>query len=540
MPEVVDNDNRVKYILGAAAVGLVAVRTFSFVRRRIDPVSKAVLRGYVDESAMAREQLEHAPIRRACTLLGPAHIVIGQDAGKWLLVKNRHNLAAGREVAKLIARSQGKKGEKEAISIPPALPKMDGPPHDRARRTIAPAFRTDALVAYLPKVQHVAGTSLDQWVDRCKDEEFIEIEDSMKEVCIRIAPFKCESSPMAFTMMLGARIPDNNPTEMARLRARYAELFIGLLPWPLGPKDGKQRVERAMQGIRGDVTIIIKERMAALEQQSSESSQPNVDPLWLLVKSADDSGNKLTVDELASHAIQFVIAGQEGTSMLLTSFIVEFIKNPDLVTRLRSEQAAFTASTGRTIPTFEDFKQMPLLEATFREVERLHPVEVFVMRKAKEELKYDAADGKSYTIPKDSVVLWDFLAANRDPIYYPSPDTFNPDRWLRTSAPSCPHATPSMPPQDAPLDIGPATISPFRLASFGAGHRICIGMQFARMLEMAVGSLLVREYEFSTVKAGIRLRRTLSTTKPILHYVDGVWVKFGRRAVPELQGGGET
>ena len=81
-------------------------------------------------------------------------------------------------------------------------------------------------------------------------------------------------------------MPDDNFEEMARLRERYAELFLGFTPWPIGPWDGKKRSNIAKAGILKDVGEIIKERRRVLEEKekngkaADDGVAEDSDPLW--------------------------------------------------------------------------------------------------------------------------------------------------------------------------------------------------------------------------------------------------------------------
>lgn len=72
---------------------------------------------------------------------------------------------------------------------------------------------------------------------------------------------------------------------------------------------------------------------------------------------------------------------------------------------------------------------------------------------------------------------------HRDPSVFPDPDTFNPDRWITTSADGKPE-----------IDYGtPAMREMF--FSWGKGTRICIGMNMAIMELKILLARVINQFE---------------------------------------------
>ena len=166
-----------------------------------------------------------------------------------------------------------------------------------------------------------------------------------------------------------------------------------------------------------------------------------------------------------------VIAGHETTARILAAWTFELLSNRPLIAALRQEQADLVKSYPLDADnnyTNEHIKHMPLLDATFREIERLYGPVGEISRVARNDIIFYPADGsKPTTIKKGNRVAWSITATNRDPTVYPSPNTFNPYRWLDSSVTS---STTSSKDQDS--DIGTVKVSSFRLGTFGAGHRV--------------------------------------------------------------------
>ena len=229
----------------------------------------------------------------------------------------------------------------------------------------------------------------------------------------------------------------------------------------------------------------------------------------------------MTVEELANQCFVLVLAGHETTATTITSFIVKCIQNPSILTRCREEQDSLIRTSGRTDITPQDLKRMPYLDSVFRELERMHPAGIpnIIPRRIINETIYTPPDGGAPTRFKaGSLLFWDIASTNYDPQLYPNPHTFDPERWLTFSTDGNN--------EDTTTDLGNVPISNFKLATFSAGHRVCIGMQFARMEMMAIAGMLIREYDVVNVSAGGKWDRVF---KGGIRFVDGVNVGFVKR-----------
>ncbi|TPX72413.1 hypothetical protein SpCBS45565_g00573 [Spizellomyces sp. 'palustris'] len=393
---------------------------------------------------------------------------------------------------------------------------QDGEEHTHTRRLLTPAFKLDALRAYLPRIHRMARAELLHWTASPS----VDLQAGIKQLTLRIA----------FTLLLGADIPEDEYEFSPGLLSRYQDLLRGFMPWPFSRWDSTDRSKEAKLRIQQDVEKIIRKRMALLD----EGYEPKeIDPLWLLMKSTDEEGNRyeksvlqrpklksitnldllcrLPVNELALHAVLLVVAGHETTAATIASFIATCLQNPALVDTLRQEQDELAAACQDKpfTPNQEDLRNMHRLQETFREVERMYPVAMQITRKTAKDLIYLEDGHNPVVIPEGSYVAFDILSTNRDPATYTNPDTFDPSRWSKS----------------ARADSAEKPISNFSLATFGAGHRHCLGMQFARLEMGIIGSMLIREFEWNKLE-GIRLERV---PLPTFRWRDGLWVNLRQR-----------
>lgn len=165
-------------------------------------------------------------------------------------------------------------------------------------------------------------------------------------------------------------------------------------------------------------------------------TQPGDDLLSALVQ-AEETGDKLSDDELVAMAFLLLVAGHETTVNLIGSGTLALLQHPDQLDRLRRDPTLIK-------PAIEE-----LLRFTT-------PVETGTERYAREELTVAGV-----TLPKGSLVFAVLASANRDEKQFPDPDR---------------------------LDI---TRDPNKHLSFGLGPHYCVGAPLARLeAQIAINTLV--------------------------------------------------
>ncbi|KAJ7091817.1 cytochrome P450 [Mycena epipterygia] len=152
----------------------------------------------------------------------------------------------------------------------------------------------------------------------------------------------------------------------------------------------------------------------------------------------------------------FVIAAAHSTATGLQVFVLACMCHQEWI---KSAQAQIDAVVGPTrLPNFSDREQMPYIEAVCREVLRWRPAARFgIPHKATADdiVQYN---GEEYYIPKDSTVIGVPWIMEHDPVVYPDPDIFKPERWLDTNG---------------------QLREDYSTTAFGWGRRTCPGSPFA-------------------------------------------------------------
>src|SRR5262245_39750738 len=186
-------------------------------------------------------------------------------------------------------------------------------------------------------------------------------------------------------------------------------------------------------------------------------ADPKSDLVTALIQ-AEESGDRLSPDELRAMIMLLLVAGHETTVNLIGNGMLALLEHPEQMDKLRRDP-------GLIRPTVEE-----LLRFT-------SPVDMAPERYAREDVSMGGV-----TIPRGEMVFVVLTSANRDERQFPNPDK---------------------------LDI---TREPNKHLSFGLGLHFCLGAQLARLEgQLAINSLLRRlpNLRLTVPASDLRWRRGL-------------------------------
>lgn len=122
--------------------------------------------------------------------------------------------------------------------------------------------------------------------------------------------------------------------------------------------------------------------------------------------------------------------------------LYELAKNPSIQNQLREEIDNVLQSNGSDLITYDAVVNMELLSRVvngwcvvlyfgfrlifFKESLRLYPVVPFLQRETSKDYQLSGSDAK---LPKGTQIIIDVLGIHRDPVHYPVPERFDPDRF---------------------------------------------------------------------------------------------------------------
>lgn len=194
--------------------------------------------------------------------------------------------------------------------------------------------------------------------------------------------------------------------------------------------------------------------------------------LYLKVQSEGGSEKEgITEDHMFRLQLDLFVAGTHTTSTNLTWFFLYMLHHTDVQRKCHKEIMS-VVGTDRAV-TLRDRASLPYCNAAIHEVIRLASVVPTTMpHRVTEEVELGG-----FTLPVDSIVIFNLHSANMDPTYWDRPKEFRPQRWLDTD-----HGTFTMYDDFMP---------------FGMGPRVCIGKPLAQMELFLFVTNFLQRFTFS-------------------------------------------
>lgn len=316
-------------------------------------------------------------------------------------------------------------GRRSPFPIPASLKPMtesmiqeDDPNHRRLRELVRRAFRPQAI------------DDLEAGIQRHADE--------LLDGLVRESTFDLQSRyALPIPVRMISRMMGVSAEDMPKFQEAMAVVTRGFSGW---------RVLRTLfldlPGTVGFVRELVRNKRAT----------PGDDILTELIQ-AEDSGDRLTEDELVGMVFLLIVAGFETTVHLITNGVLTLLQHPEQLERLRADPG--------------------LIDSAVEEILRHRgPIQSTKPGYAKEDIALHGI-----TIPKGKPIMPLLAAANHDPRVFENPEDF---------------------------DIGRA---PNRHLGFGHGVHFCLGAHLARAeTRVALKTLIERATNLRLAVDPARLR----------------------------------
>ena len=389
----------------------------------------------------------------------PTVIMIGSEANTFLFRnENKYVVSAWPKSTRVLLG-------KESLS------NSSGKVHTSRRKLLYEAFQPRALASYIPTMEQITEKYLQRWKKMGTLTWYPELRNFTFDI----------ASNLFLSTDGGAQ------SKVGELFEQFSDGLFSIpvfLPWT---KFGKALHAR-------------KELLEHLEKiviQRQQADDPGQDALGLLIQAKDDEGNSLSLEELKDQVLLLLFAGHETLTSAIASFCFLTAQHPDVMQRLRDEQARLNIADTTTL---ENIKQMTYLEQVLKEVMRIIPPVGGGFREAVETFEFSG-----YRIPKGWNLQYQIAQTHKDEEIYPESDRFNPDRF-------------------APENLADKQAS-FGYIPFGGGLRECLGKEFARLEMRLFASKLLQNYDWELLPdQSLEL-----VTVPTPHPRDGLKINFNCR-----------
>ncbi|NWT10566.1 CP26B protein, partial [Vireo altiloquus] len=341
-------------------------------------------------------------------------------------------------------------------------------------------FSHEALESYLPKIQLVIKDTLRAW---SSNPEPINVYHEAQKLTFR----------MAIRVLLGFRIPDE---ELGRLFEVYQQFVENVFSLPMDlPFSGYRRGIRARETLQKGLEKAIQEKL------QNTQGKDYADALDILIESGKEHGKELTMQELKDGTLELIFAAYATTASASTSLIMQLLKHPRVLEKLREELRSKGILHNGCICEgslrLDNINGLHYLDCVIKEVLRLFTPISGGYRTVLQTFELDG-----FQIPKGWSVMYSIRDTHDTAPVFKDVDVFDPDRFGQGRS------------EDKD--------GRFHYLPFGGGVRTCLGKHLAKLFLKALAIELASTSHFELAT------RTFPkiTLVPVVHPVDGLKVKF--------------
>lgn len=363
----------------------------------------------------------------------------------------------------------------------------EGEYHDKQRQLIQPTFYPNRIKSYAEIMVKKTLNLCHNW----KEGTELDIQKEMTHLTLEII---CKAVLGYDIKPEDDQIGDSLLTCMNyfnRLLMPFGELIekIPILPINKGFKTAKENLD-------GIVFKMINEHRIKLEKNENKEN----DLLFTLLKSQYDTveGVQMSDQQLRDEVMTIFLAGYETTANALTWTFYLLSEHPAIDARLEKE--IYSVIDNKLNVSFDDIQKLGYTTKVLTESMRLYPPAWALGRQAINDCKI----GK-YIIPSGSIILMSQYVMHRNPLYFPDPDAFFPDRWTDEFKKNLPR---------------------FSYFPFGGGIRSCVGEPFAWMETILIIAIINRLWKMNSLSSNKVILKPLATLRPKY----GMRLKITRRS----------
>uniref|UniRef100_A0A7S1CP77 Cytochrome P450 n=1 Tax=Bicosoecida sp. CB-2014 TaxID=1486930 RepID=A0A7S1CP77_9STRA len=278
-----------------------------------------------------------------------------------------------------------------------------------------------------------------------------------------------------------------------------------LLGLPMWMVPSMRRVKRDVAELRAVLRASIERRLheeggdGGDDSKGGEGDEGKAkDLLGLLLAARDEeTGERMTTEEVMDEVMTFFLAGQDTTATLVDWMLRNFVDNPEWCARVVAEIDAHVTPRGRQ-PVYEDLASLEVLDMCMRETLRRESPVPLLGRVATRDVELGG-----FQLPAGTVVLTaPWLVHHNPDVWGADCDAFDPARFGR--------------------DAGGAKKHDYSFMPFSSGMRRCIGANLA-MLEAKV--MVIRLLQAFEVR-GDASKPPTEADVGIVRRPESVWVKF--------------
>ncbi|GAA2594852.1 hypothetical protein GCM10010399_26780 [Dactylosporangium fulvum] len=325
--------------------------------------------------------------------------------------------------------------EKARLLVGNGLVSSEWEDHRHQRRMLQPAFHQARMRGYVSLMAEEIDAVTSAW----HEGEAFDVSDAMHALTLRITA----------RTMFGTTVGDRAVPEVAYCMPIIMRGVYQRMVAPIGwqeklPTPGNRRFDT----VRARMHDVIRETI----EDTRRSAVDRGDLLSILVNARDDeTGEKLTDEEIYDQVMTLLIGGTETTGNTMAWVFYILGQHPDIERRLHAE---LDDVLGDRAPTFDDLPNLSFTWQVLQETLRMYPPAWMLTRTTTRE-----AELAGRRLTPGSIVMYSPYAQGHNPALFADPEVFDPDRWRPELAKSLPRGA---------------------MVPFSAGNRKCIGDAFGQ------------------------------------------------------------
>lgn len=369
------------------------------------------------ETALRFEK-RHGPVFRISVFGMTAVVLIGPEANQ-LVLQDRDNAFSNAKGWEFFIGRFFKRG----------IMLLDFEEHKFHRGIMQAAFKKQALMQYVDRMNSVITRTLNQWQPTQGRTSF-EVLPNIKQLTLNIAT----------EVFMGEKLgPEADKINRAFVACVLAGTALIRYPVPGGRWARGLSARKTLEAFFG----------ARITQRRRN---PGSDLFSQLCLAEDENGRRFSDADIVNHMIFLMMAAHDTSTITLNAIFYYLAKHPQWQQRLRQDSQALA----KTTVAYQDLDALTGIDAVMKECLRLMPPVHGIPRRTVKPVEFNGV-----TIPENTFVMVSPYVTHHMAKHWPDPERFDPERFTDPDRKAQQHR--------------------FQYIPFGGGAHKCIGLHFAEL-----------------------------------------------------------